>query len=48
MPAILSGDRSFLVISPEQISKPNSCALYNFFMVWNSLIIFGRGNDKDL
>ena len=27
----------------KQISKPNSCALHNFWMVWNILITFGRG-----
>ena len=37
----------FLVISPEQMSKPNSCVLDNFLMVWNVLIIFGRDIDKD-
>ena len=44
-------DNSFMlffhVISPERISKPNSCAHHNFWMVWNSLIICGRGIDKD-
>ena len=38
---------TLLVISPEQIPKPNSCALYYFLMVCNMLIIFGRGIDKD-
>ena len=37
----------FLVISPEQISKPSSCALHHFLMVWNILIIFDRGIDED-
>ena len=37
----------FLVLSPEQISKPNFCALHNFLMIWKILIIFGRGIDKD-
>ena len=37
-----------LVISPEQISKPNSCACHYFLMVWNILIIFGRDLDKYL
>ena len=37
----------FLVILPKQRSKPNSCALHNFLMVRNTLIIFGRGIDKD-
>ena len=36
----------FLVISPEQISKPNSCALHNFLLVWN-IFIFGSGMNKD-
>ena len=36
----------FLVISPERISLPDSWALYNFLMVWNILIIFGRSKDK--
>ena len=37
----------FQVIYPERVSKPNYCALHNFLMVRNSLIIFGRGIDKD-
>ena len=38
----------FLAISSEWISKRNSCALHNFLMVWNILLIFGRGIDIDL
>ena len=37
----------FLVISPKRISKPNSYALHIFLMVWNILIRFGTGIDKD-
>ena len=29
------------------MAKPNSCAFNNFLMVWNILIIFRRGIDKD-
>ena len=42
---LLCSFSSFL--SPEQISKPISCALHNFLMVRNILIILGRGIDKD-
>ena len=37
----------YLVISPEQIFKPNTCAIHNFFMVCNILTIFNRDKDKD-
>ena len=37
----------FLVISPERIPKQNSCALHDFLMVWNILIIFGKYIDED-
>ena len=32
---------------PDQISKPNFCALHNFLLVLNILMKFGRGIDKD-
>ena len=37
----------FLLITPERISKPNSCAFHNFLMVDDVLIIFGIYIDKD-
>ena len=37
-----------LIISSEQISKPNSRAGHNFLKVRNIWIIFGRGIDKEL
>ena len=37
----------FLLISPERISNPNSCALHKFLMVGNILIIFSGGVYKD-
>ena len=38
----------FHVISPERICKLYSCALNNFTMVWNILIIFGRSIHSSL
>ena len=37
----------FLVVFPKWIAKPNSCALHNFLMVWNILIIFDISINKD-